>query len=181
MTNNDILRRLRYAFDISDDKMIALFALAEMEVTRAQISDWLKKDDDPAYKVCSDVEFATFLNGFINDKRGKKEGPQPEVEKHLNNNLILRKLRIALNFRDEDVLEMLKLAEYNLSKHELSAFFRRPDHRQYRECKDQVLRNFLRGLQLKFRPDTKKKDEAKPAPAAREKPKSPVPGFQWKE
>ncbi len=153
MTNNDILRRLRYAFDISDSKMIALFALAELKVSREQISDWLKKDDDPAYKACSDIEMATFLNGFINDKRGKKDGPQPEPEKRLTNNIILRKLRIALNLQDEGMLEILKLVDYRLSKHELSAFFRKPDHRQYRECKDQVLRNFLHGLQVKYRPD----------------------------
>ena len=53
--------------------------------------------------------------------------------------------------KDDDVLETLKLANFRLSKHELSAFFRKPDHKHYRECKDQVLRNFLQGLQVKVR------------------------------
>jgi len=86
MTNNDILRRIRYAFDFSDSKMIALFALADSEVTREQISAWLKRDDDPALQELGACELATFLNGLINDKRGKREGSQPEPEKRLNNN-----------------------------------------------------------------------------------------------
>ena len=154
MTNNDILRRLRYIFDFNDSKMIALFGLANLEVTRAQVSDWLKKEDDTAYQKCEDMQMAIFLNGLIIDKRGKKEGPQPEPEKRLNNNIIFRKLKIALNLQADDVLEILKLANQRLSKHELSAFFRRPDHKHYRVCKDQSLRNFLKGLQLKYRDNT---------------------------
>ena len=153
MTNNDVLRRIRYAFDFNDSKMIALFGLADHPVTRAQISDWLKKDDDPAFQECSDTQLAIFLNGLINDKRGKKEGPQPEPEQHLTNNIIFKKLRIALNLKTEDILEILGLAGVRISEHELSAFFRRPDHKHYRECKDQILRNFLKGVQLKYRPD----------------------------
>ena len=152
MTNNDILRRLRYTFDFSDSKMIGLFALADHHVTRAQISDWLKPDDDPAYQSCNDTTLALFLNGLTIDRRGKQEGPQPRPEKRLTNNLIFRKLKIALNLRAEEVLEILKLANFRLSKHELSAFFRRSGHKQYRPCKDQILRNFLRGLQLRYRP-----------------------------
>ena len=91
MTNNDILRRLRYIFDFGDSKMIALFGLADHQVTREQISNWLKKDDDPAYYECKDTQLAIFLNGLINDKRGKKEEAQPEPEIHLTNNIIFMK------------------------------------------------------------------------------------------
>jgi len=151
MTNNDILRRIRYTFDFSDSKMISIFGLADYQVTREQISDWLKKDDNPAYQKCSDTQLAIFLNGLINDKRGKKEGPQPEPEQRLTNNIIFKKLKIALNLKAEDVLEIMKLAHLRISKHELSAFFRRPGHKHYRVCKDQILRNFLKGVQLKYR------------------------------
>ena len=151
MNNNDVLRRIRYVFDFGDSKMIAIFGKADHEVTRGQVSDWLKKDDDPAYQECSDTQLAIFLNGLINDKRGKREGAQPEPEKLLNNNIIFMKLKIALNLKAEDVLELLELAEFRISKHELSAFFRKPGHKHYRECKDQILRNFLQGMQLKYR------------------------------
>ena len=154
MTNNDILRRIRYIFDLNDSKMIELFGLADFEVTREQISDWMKKDDDPAFQKFNDVRLAIFLNGLIVDKRGKKDGPQPKPEKRLSNNIIFRKLRIALNLKDEDILAVLDLAGVSMSKPELSAFFRKPDHKNYRECKDQVLRNFITGLQLKHRPNS---------------------------
>ena len=161
MNNNDILRRIRFTFNFSDSKMIALFGLADFRVTRMQISDWLKKDDDSAYQNCSDIQLAAFLNGLINDKRGKREGPQLKPEKRLNNNIIFRKLKIALNLKDEEILNILKLADLPMSKHELSAFFRKPDHKNYRSCKDQILRNFLHGLQLKYREDLQPKTEFK--------------------
>jgi len=151
VTNNDILRRLRYTFDFSDSKMIALFGLANLEVTRAQVSDWLKQEDDPAYQNCSDQQLAIFLNGLIVDKRGKQDGPSPEPEKRLTNNIIFRKLKIALDLKAEDVLGIMDLADLRISKHELSAFFRKPEHKHYRNCKDQILRNFLKGIQLKYR------------------------------
>jgi uncharacterized protein YehS (DUF1456 family) len=161
MTNNDILRRIRYIFDFNDSKMIAIFGLADHQVTRGQISDWLKKDDDPAYQKCSDTQLAIFLNGLINDKRGKKEGAQPEPEKRLTNNIIFMKLKIALDLKAEDVLEIMDLANLSISKHELSAFFRRPGHKHYRDCKDQILRNVLKGMQLKYRANTELKAEFK--------------------
>jgi len=153
VTNNDILRRIRYTFDYHESKMVTIFALADYQVGQEQISDWLKKEDDPAYQNCTDTQLAIFLNGLINDRRGKKDGPQPQPEKKLTNNIIFRKLKIAFNLKDEDILEILSLAGLSISKHELSAFFRRPDHKHYRDCKDQILRNFLKGLRLKYRPD----------------------------
>ncbi|MBL4828669.1 MAG: DUF1456 family protein [Aliivibrio sp.] len=151
MTNNDILRRIRYAFDYSDTKMMAIFASAEQTVTREQVCNWLKADDHADYKSMQDVDMASFLNGLINQLRGKKEGPQAVPEKKLNNNIVFMKLKIALNLKAEDVLAMMDSADLRMSKHELSAFFRKVDHKHYRECKDQILRNFLQGLQLKFR------------------------------
>lgn len=151
MITNDVLRRIRYTFNFDDSKMIAIFGLAGVEVTRAQISDWLKKDDDPDFVKCSDQQLAIFLNGLIIDKRGKKDGPQPEPETRLSNNIIFRKLKIALNLQAEDVLKLVNQGDFRISKHELSAFFRKPGHKHFRECKDQVLRNFLKGIQLEYR------------------------------
>ena len=153
MTNNDVLRRIRYTFDFNDDKVISIFASADLEVSRNEISNWLKKDDDPEFENLPDKKLATFLNGFINDQRGKREGEQPVPESKLSNNIIFRKIKIALNLEADDVLEILSLVGFNLSNHELSALFRKKGHKHYRECKDQILRNFLQGLQLKFRVD----------------------------
>ncbi|MFY0598524.1 MAG: DUF1456 family protein [Cyclobacteriaceae bacterium] len=151
MNNNDILRRIRYVFDLEDSKMKELFSLGGLETDRTTISDWLKKDDHEEQKPLYDKDLAAFLNGFIIKKRGKRDGEQPKPEKSLNNNIILRKLKIALNFKDEDILNVMELADLRVGKHELSALFRKPTQSQYRVCKDQFLRNFLHGLQIKFR------------------------------
>jgi uncharacterized protein YehS (DUF1456 family) len=131
--------------------MITLFKLADCQVTREQISDWLKKEDDPAFQECDDTHLAIFLNGLINHRRGKQEGPQSKPEKHLSNNIIFRKLKIALNLQADEILEIMEMSNVPISKHELSAFFRKPDHKHYRKCKDQILRNFLKGMQVKYR------------------------------
>ncbi len=153
MLNNDILRRIRYTFDFSDAEMMEVFKLADLTVTKEQILNWLKKEEEEDFQSLHDIKLATFLNGLIVNKRGKKEGEQPKPEKTLTNNLILRKLKIALNLKDEDLIQILKLAELNVSAHEISAFFRNPSQPQYRPCKDQILRNFLHGMQLKYRID----------------------------
>ncbi len=150
MDNNDIFRKIRFIFNYSDSDMIGLFGEADLAVTRAQVSDWLKKEDDSAFRKLDDLHLAVFLNGMINRNRGKKDGEQAIPEKQLNNNIIFRKLKIALNFKDDDILEVLALADMPISKHELSAFFRNPNQPQYRPCHDQIMRNFLLGLQFKI-------------------------------
>ena len=152
MNKNDILRRVRYLFDFSDADMISIFGQAGHQVLRAQVSDWLKKEEDPARNKCTDKDLAIFLNGLINHKRGKREGSQSEPEQTLSNNAILTKLKIAMDFKAEDMVRVLSLGGLQISKHELSAFFRKPGHKHYRECKNQILRNFLNGLQLELRP-----------------------------
>jgi len=151
MTNNDVLRRVRYLFDFSDLKMIALFKLADYKVERAEVSSWLKKEEDPLLIEITDKELAYFLNGLIIEKRGKREGPQPEAEDSLSNNMILRKLKIALNLKTDDILDLFDLTDKKISKHELSAFFRNPNHKSYRPCMDQYLRGFLSALQTKYK------------------------------
>ena len=151
MNNNDVLKRIRYIFDYSDRRMIAIFAAADVAVTREQVNQWLKKEDDVDYKSCRDETLAIFLNGLINVNRGRRQGEQAKPEKKLNNNLILKKLKIALNLSSDGILDVLAKANLSLSQHELSAFFRKPGHKHYRECKDQVLRNFLNGLQITHR------------------------------
>ena len=164
MNNNYCLRRIRYILDFGDSKMIDIFAQANQTVTREEVSAWLKKDDDEDFLACRDIMFATFLNGLINDRRGKKDGAQPVPEKRLNNNIIFVKLKIAFNLQADEILSILALADLRISKHELSAFFRNPGHKHFRECKDQILRNILKGLQLQYR------NEAEPDELFQEKP-----------
>lgn len=158
MDNNAILRRLRFTFDFGDDKMMELFKHGDLVVDRETLSNWLKKDDDPDYTTLNDKKLASFLNGLIVMNRGKRDGKTPVAESQLTNNLIFWKLKIALSMKDDDIIAVYDLADMNISKHELSAIFRKPGQKQYRECKDQFMRNFLMGLQFKYRPESKKEE-----------------------
>ena len=105
MTNNDILRRIRYTLDLNDASMIEIFGLGDFIAKRSDVS----------------------------------------------NNLILRKLKIAFDLKTDEIIELFNLVEKKISPHELSAFLRSPEQKQYRHCNDQYLRNFIHGLQVKFR------------------------------
>ncbi|MEH8020783.1 MULTISPECIES: DUF1456 family protein [Rheinheimera] len=152
MTNNDVLRSLRYSLNVHDHGMIAIFALTKVTVTKEQVVAWLKKDEDEGFAPISDVLMASFLNGLIIQRRGAKDDVIPEPESVLNHNIMLRKLKIAFDLKDDDIIALLQTVDFRLSKPELSAFFRRADHKHYRACQDQVLRYFLKGIQLKLRP-----------------------------
>jgi len=149
MTHNDILRHLRDLFGFTDSKMIAIFSLADHLVTREQIKDWFKDEDDPSFQSCSDPQLAFFLNGLIIDRRGRKEGQQPEPEPQLTQNIIFKKLRIALDLKADDIVNILALTGLRINKQELSAFFRKPGHKHYRACKDPILLKFLEGVKQK--------------------------------
>jgi len=146
VNNNDVLRKLRYTFNFNDKQMVAIFASAGETVTREEISQWLKKDTDSDFVALFDIKLAIFLNGFINEKRGKKPGPLAIPEKRLSNNIILTKLKIALNLQAEEIISLLAEVDFRISKPELSAFSRKVDHQHYRECKDQVMRNLLHAI-----------------------------------
>ena len=153
MTNNDVLRRVRYLFNFSDLKMIALFKHVNLDVEQSDIIGWLKQEDDDLFKEITDKELSSLLNGLIIEKRGKRDGPLPEPEDPLSNNMILRKLKTALDLKTDDILDLLSSIDKKIGKHELSAFFRSPDSSSYRPCMDQYLRNFLNALQTKFTND----------------------------
>ncbi len=152
MTNNDVLKRLRYTFNWTNKQLIALFQEGKKSVENSDIIAWTLPENDEGYVNLTDAALASFLNGMILKLRGPNDKAMPPTEKKLTNNIIFRKLKIALNYRDEQILDALDKANFRLSKSELSAFFRKPDHKHYRECHDQILRNFLNGVQLILRP-----------------------------
>ncbi|QSX29219.1 YehS family protein [Shewanella cyperi] len=151
MTNNDILRRLRFIFDFSNSKVIKIFAKVQQDMAEDRLLAMLKKEEEDGYSACNDITLCQFLDGLILDKRGLKPGAELPKPTALNNNLIFKKLRIALELKEEDIIAILKLADFNLGKSELGALFRNPDHKHFKPCGDQILRNFLKGLSLKHR------------------------------
>lgn len=151
MTNNDLLRRLRYALNLNGVTMAEIFALAGYEIGPAEALKFLKKEEEHGFVACDDQVMTSFLDGLITSRRGRQDdrsGLLPPPAEALTNNLILKKLRIALELTDEGMLSVLKRAGVRISKSELSAMFRTVGHRNYKECGDQILRNFIRGLTL---------------------------------
>jgi uncharacterized protein YehS (DUF1456 family) len=153
MDNNYILRSLRYALNINDSTMLKIFDLGGYKTNQQELLSFLKPDGDKDLLVCSEDVLRSFLDGLIIHKRGVQENKSgaPKKETPLTNNTILKKIRIALNFKEEDMLATFKLAELNVTKSELTAIFRKQGHKNYKECGDQFIRNFLQGLTLKNR------------------------------
>lgn len=148
MINNDILRRLNTIFDFTDEQVINIFSLGGGSVSAEQLAAFYKEKNDSGYNALLDVELASFLNGLIIEKRGQKEGVVREAEKELSNNIIFNKVKIALALKADEVIAVLELAELSLGKYELSAFFRSTHHKHYRDCSDEVLSAFLKGLKI---------------------------------
>ncbi len=155
MEHNDILRRLRYAFDFSDSDMSGIFKLAGHDISESSIPDIIKREEDEGYVETSDTVLGLFLDGLIILKRGKKETPDSvpaiKTEVTLSNNMILKKLRIALAFKEHDMFEMFRLAEYEITKPELSALFRKKGQKNYKVCGDQIVKKFIKGLTVYHR------------------------------
>lgn len=172
MDNNDILIRLRYALDIRDIDMKKIFKLGGADFTQEDLKRLLTKsketyryDDDLVDKTpenaenlkCKNSTLEAFLNGLILFKRGKPE-PKPDLPEtpalptpdNLNN-ILLKKLKIALSLTSEDMLDIFQKAGLIVTKSELSALLRKEGHKNYKECGDKFARNFLKGLAIKSR------------------------------
>lgn len=154
MINNDVLRAIRYMLDLSDGKVVDIIHLADpsASIGKEDVQAFLKKDDEPGYVECSNKVLAIFLDGLVFHRRGKDESRPPRPpEKRVTNNVVLKKLRVAFELKDVDMHEILDAAGFPISKPELSALFRQPDHKNFRLCGDQLLRIFLKGLTMRMR------------------------------
>ena len=147
MTNNDILRRLRYAFNFTDGQMAKTIAHTGGESSPAQVRRWLLREDDNGFLELSDAGLCRFLDGLIIEKRGPRpDGFTPETLEFLSTNEVLKKLRIALSLREDEVLAVFARAEFVVTKAELGSFFRKDGQRNFSKCPEQVLRKFIQGL-----------------------------------
>jgi len=156
MINNDVLRAIRYMLDLSDGKVVDIIQLADpaAPVDRETVKAFLLREDEPGYLECSNKTLALFLDGLVFHRRGKDESRPPRPpEKRVTNNVVLKKLRVAFELKDVDLHEILANAGFPVSKPELSALFRQADHKNFKLCGDQLLRNFLKGLTMRVRGD----------------------------
>ena len=154
MITNDVLRSIRYMLDFSDVKVMEIAQLSDpaFALDKDQLLAFLKKEGEPGFEPCDDTTLAHFLDGLVFYYRGKDESKAARpIESRVSNNLVLKKLRVAFELKDADMHEIFDHAGFPISKPELSALFRQRDHKNFRACGDQLLRNFLKGLTLRFR------------------------------
>lgn len=152
MLNNDVLRSLRYMLDINDQKVVDILALTGYSASLETVGACLAKEDDEGYQACPDELLGSFLDGLVIHLRGQDDSRPPRaLELPLNNNIVLKKLRVAFELKEQDLLDILKSVDFEISKSELGALFRRVGQSNYRPCGDQFLRNFLKGLTLRLR------------------------------
>jgi uncharacterized protein YehS (DUF1456 family) len=152
MLNNDVLRSLRYTLDISDAQMVDIIQLSGKKITVDELSPLLKKEDEEGFMACDDELMAHFLDGLVYFKRGKDDSrPGQPFELPITNNIVLKKLRVAFELKEDDMHTIMNSVDCPVSKPEMSALFRKVGHSNYRACGDQFLRNFLKGLTLRVR------------------------------
>ena len=154
MINNDVLRSARYMLDLSDALVIDTIQRVDAQYALSvdQVRAYLSKEDEPGHVECPDAVLVRFLDGLILHLRGPSPNAAARpLAKRISNNMVLKKLRVAFELQDADMHQILEDAGFPVSKPELSALFRKPEHRNYRPCGDQLLRNFLKGLTLRVR------------------------------
>jgi uncharacterized protein YehS (DUF1456 family) len=149
MTNNDLLRRLRYALNKNDLALAQITSKSGRETTEAEVINWLKLEDEEGYVDLPDVLLCRFLDGLIIEKRGPHpSGKVSEPLEVLSNNEILKKLRIAFNLKSDEMIAVFKKAEFDVSNAELGSFFRSAGHPKFVKCPEKVLRKFIKGLSV---------------------------------
>ena len=152
MTNNDHLRSIRFILNVDEAKLAEILKLRGFVLPVEDFESFLLNEEDDDYLQCSDEIMAAFLDGLIYFKREKDESrPTPDLEIPIDNNVVLKKLKVAFALKEEDMHKVLSLANFKVSRPELSALLRKKGHENYRECGDQFLRNFYKGLAVKFR------------------------------
>ncbi|MCH6258403.1 DUF1456 family protein [Puniceicoccaceae bacterium K14] len=157
MTNNEVMISVRYALEIKNKEVVQMIKDGGVELGVLDVVALLKGEEEEGFVECPAETLHAFLDGLILQRRGPSDGPAKKFSTAtINNNTILRKLRIAFEMKDTDVIDTLKRAGFTVSKGELSALFRAPSHKHFMKCGDQFLRNFLKGLTHILRPPEKK-------------------------
>jgi len=147
LKTNDILYKIQKALSLTQEEMIEAYKLADYKMDATHLDSLLKRRQDEGSKLCSYEELGVFLDGFVILKRGpspKKKNEDDVVE--LTNNLILKKLRIALELKEAETEIIFSLGEAELSKQQLASLFRKEGHKNFKECSEELLMAFLDGL-----------------------------------
>ncbi len=148
MTNNYTLKSIMTSLKLDKVDILKSYKLADKKITKEDVDDILCEPSDEKFILLSDEGFELFLNGFILFKRGASDKNQKRKKVEFSNNMILKKLKIALNLKDEDIIEIFKNDNLEITKSQLSAYFRRDGHINYKKCSDSLLKRFIKGMSI---------------------------------
>ncbi len=148
MTTNEILQICFRTLNISESKMVEIFKLGNFNVNPNTLSGYLKPVDDKDFLDCGYAALGSFLDGLIVYKRGPSDKSNLDEDIRLNNNLILKKLRIAYELKEVDLYAIFSAVDIDITKSELNSLFRKEGHKNYRACPDSILQLFLEGLEI---------------------------------
>jgi len=147
MQINDILFKLQKAISLSEEEMIQAYALADYDMTKERLESILKRRQDKGYAEATYEELGVFLDGLVLLKRGPSDKVARDDETvALSNNLILKKVRVAMELKEPELVILFALAEVELSKRQIGALFRKEGTKNFKACSDELLIAFLEGL-----------------------------------
>ena len=147
MQINDILFKIKTALSLKSSEIVKAYSLVEYNMTEERINNILKRRQDEGYEEATYEELGLFLDGLVILKRGEnpKKTESDEVVE-LSNNLILKKLRVAMNLKESELVIIFALAEVTLTKRHIGAFFRKEGGKNFKPASDELLMAFIEGL-----------------------------------
>ena len=145
MHNHDLLRRLATALHLSDEDLTIMVRQAGIEASLPSPGALLLDPEEDGHQACDDATMVALLDALIVLRRGPRDGPPPESQA-LSTNLVLKKLRIALNLHDKQMLTIFEQAGMHMSRNQLGAMFRSPNNKHFQTCSEGQLVCFLTGL-----------------------------------
>jgi len=147
MPINDILFKLKTALSLTNKEVIKAYALAEYEMREERLNNILKRRQDKGYEEATYEELGIFLDGLVLLKRGPSDKVASNNEAvALSNNLILKKVRVAMELKERELVILFALAEVVLSKRQIGSLFRKEGGKNFKVCSDELLISFLEGL-----------------------------------
>ncbi len=152
MKNSYVLSRIKTALQLDNEKILEVFALANNDISFNDLQLLLDQAEDDNKKDCGANILSDFLDGLITDRRGPSDSKKDNKKKvqKITNNSVLKKLRIALDMKEEAMLSVFEMGEVELTAVELGSFFRKHGNKHYRACDDRLLDLFFDGLELKL-------------------------------
>lgn len=146
ISTNEVLYRIQKALHLSLNDMMEAYTLENYEMRTSHLESLLKRRQDNDFMLCSYEELGVFLDGLVTLKRGPSPKKRSEEAVELTNNLILKKLRVALELRESEIEIIFGLVDVELSKQQLASLFRKEEHKNFKACSDELLMAFLEGL-----------------------------------